>query len=537
MTIESLLLIIVGLLFGFSIRLPFAFFRASDGFGEYSKLIALSQKRWIDYKIPDAANPGTFPRPSLVHFFISRFPKSIWRPVAILFNISADLTIAVFLYFLTPALLGNLIELTPSTAQSAGFLSMMVFLSTPILLPITARLKATNGRAISLLMTTAYFFSLWHGMEVHLWIGGVIAFILAYLIFLTSTFASQVILFFSIPMSVLYLNATPLLIPLTVLTLGYFLPFTGIRSLLIFKYWHTQFFASVFLKTRVGQRNLFANIFKFFVQLKTNLIEAKNLLMLDTPLFILLYSVPGLWLLFSNWMGQGWLPWYWQEPLAKFLWIILFSSGVVFVATATGIGRIFGEAERYFEYSSPMVTMLIVVLTFTYQSNPVLMLLALIFLQISVVVLVHTFEDSSRITRLIRYEPAIHSRSVKDLIDYLLNLKGDIRIITLPDKFCRLLSSQTLEPSQGRIKYYYRMMLTHQSFKNGMENYFRDSSTASSFDISPSEMNRHYGINRVVVEKKFLEKDKGVFSQALNAFPVVFENDVFSVYEIKATPN
>lgn len=541
--IEHFLYLSISSLLGLSIRLPFATISmtAPDAFGEYSKILGWSNKKWNDYRILDSVNPGTFPRPSLFHFIISRFPKHSWRIVAVLGNYLSDIATGIWVYVVFYLSSIHLLELAAFEARLGGFLAMLLFLTSPLLFPNLARLKANNNRTLGLLLCTLYFTFIFGVIEMGGIITGVLALLTAYLIILASTFGMQVIIFFSIPLSILYLNILPILIPAVVIGIGWLFPVSGVRSLLIFKKYHTQMYYSQLNSHSIRKRNLFYNIYliiKFIVNKKFK--KSIDLLTNHSPLLILLYSVPILWLIPFLVMNYG-LP---ESTISNSsIWLfcnsMIISSSIIFLGTSIGPGRIFGQAERYFEYSLPMLCVGITVWVFHEIKLANSVLIGFIIFQIALIPLLHLLYNSTSIIRLLSYKKILSidiSEETTEVVDFLKEQPNELKVATLPMKLARLFSSLTLDVEYNRIKYYNHMMLSSESLKDGMSDYFEDNDLVYTYGISPIRLKEKYGINYIIIKNSFCDiydhkYDHHPFYSSLRNLKIVFDNSEFTIFQ------
>ena len=225
----------IGVFFVFITRIPLSVFtNASDGWGEHSKILAQSKSRWITCDIPDSALQGVFPRPALSHYLVSRFPRRIWRPVSVMMNLTPDALAGIFVYWCTLSLLSFYEYGAPSQASVASFAAMILFLTLPILLPLNARMQANNGRSLGFLFASCYLITLGFFLNTDGYVWLFLAASCVALVILTSTFATQVIVCFSLFIGLVYMSVLPVLLIGAVLGLGMAVPKTGFRDLIFF---------------------------------------------------------------------------------------------------------------------------------------------------------------------------------------------------------------------------------------------------------------------------------------------------------------
>jgi len=362
------------------------------------------------------------------------------------------------------------------------------------------------------------------------WFAGAIIF--GILAILVSLFAGQVIVFFSFPMALFYWNIFPLLIPALVIGIGFMVPPLGIKDIILFKWSHHKWYLKNTKDTTAEGRNLFVNVFKFFMFLPTKPLEAGKILLSKAPLLILLYSVPALLLVSYYCVRFGFVGYFWENPYLKFCMIMSLSSLIFFLLTSTGKGTVLGEAERYFEYSAPMVTVLAVCVGMFYIGEPFVNLFTLIIFQISVVLFIHSFGGKINIESLLTFRAA-KTQQVDNLINYLLDIQGEVKVATVPLKLAELLSSCTMGASERGIKYYYYMLMSGEAPGNGFKEFSEDTSS-SVFRISPKKLNEKYGINYIVTSKRYV-KDWGQgcdFIREIEKRSPVYEDANYLVYRV-----
>ena len=287
-------------IFGFIIRLPFATWKtgiAGDNMGGFSKIYGLSRKAFIRYDIHDAVNgDGYFPRPALFHYLVSRFPKKVWRISAVFLNILFDIFTGWIVFGMTLYL--SFDDVKNEYSFDLGLLALLVFYTSPLLLPVTARLKATNNRTMGLFFATCYFVVLYFSIENAYYYIGMIVF--AYLCIIGSTFALQAILFFTPLLCLCLAQFMPVAILFASILVMWFLPFTGIKGILIFKWKHILMYnRNLKTSNSTKDRKLLINTMLLFFA-PNGLTKKLKLFLYDAPLTILLYSVPFVPFLFIS---------------------------------------------------------------------------------------------------------------------------------------------------------------------------------------------------------------------------------------------
>ena len=223
-------LVFFACLFGVLIRLPFALVEeksTSDSSGIKSKLQNLRRFGYT-HQIHDAVNgEGFFPRPMLFHYLISRLPTKTWRLALVMANASMDVFSAALIALL----------MAQSAMQAAWIILLAVTM--PILFPATARLTAPNNRSFGLFLNVS-FFALALYLEPSI-LTFLLMFLIGYLTILSSTFATQLLLFVGFVFSALAMNLQVCLTLISILTIALATNLLGARDILFFKIAHLKY--------------------------------------------------------------------------------------------------------------------------------------------------------------------------------------------------------------------------------------------------------------------------------------------------------
>ncbi len=173
--------------------------------------------------------------PLLPHLVISFFPRRTWNFVGRLLNILYDLGSIALVYGFSASLFESPERrpALPAPFSAAGWATLL-YSTSPVLFPVTARLKAMGGRTFGHLMTTAYFCVLgaaWRTEDPRL-LGLGIPFGVGILI--GSNFATQVLFFFSLVLGLFLWTPAPVVVLAAVFLVAWFCPFLGYRP--VFRY-------------------------------------------------------------------------------------------------------------------------------------------------------------------------------------------------------------------------------------------------------------------------------------------------------------
>lgn len=522
----ALVMLVLG--FGLPLRLPQSLSSGSDQWGVYVKIRKHAGRRWLSYDMPDSVIPGIFPYPMLVHYLISRFPERHWKTISLLINQGADILTAVPVYLLLRSLLAAMAQANGG-AIHAALGGTLLYLTTPILFPVTSRLKSTNDRCFGMMLSTAYFLLLYPAMFQESYAAGAACVGLAVLTYLSSFFAMQTVILYSVGLAAFYLNGIPLAVVALSLFLSFLFPKLGARDTLIFKVNHFICYANNAHKnTTATGRNLFLNVFRFFGALGRDRVEAFTLFFRTSPLLIGLYSFPAFWFLAGLLALAPGARDALAGPLPLYCGAVVFLSFLAFVATSIGPLVIFGQAERYFEYGAPFLAVCVMLaLAGSGWSQPVT-LLVLLLLNLSVILFVD-LAYNKRFFRELRQDDISGDSLDRDLVERLRALGQPLRIATVPIKLPILLSS--FAEDSDPISYYYRFIMRDRRI-DGFKDFTSDIEDLNIFVGTPGDLVRKYGMTHVLCQRKYLNLGGFRFLEEMRRLPVVLENERYVLFEI-----
>ncbi len=524
--------IALGLIFGFIIRLPLLLMKSSDRLSGFTRIKWQKNSKWITHELPDSLIKGSSPRPVLVPYIISRLPERIWYPATVFFNIIPDLIVSVLVYISVFYLLDNNSILEISKIREISFMAMLLFLTQPILLPVNARMKACNGRAQGILLITVYHIFIYLFFEYGSIYWFMAAFITAILTFITSIFAAQALVFFSIPSAIMYGNTYPLLVPALVILIGYTSNLLGIRDILDYKIHHAIWYLRFRKKgTTSANRNLLKNVLMLPYYIFTDPKRAYRIVISDSPLIILSYSLPLIFLFFSVIGSNDIRAYLLSNPIMKFCLIFIFSSLTAFLITSVSVFTIFGQAERYFEYTSPMIIVVAIVGSIGFSTITTYHLIYFLILQLTVLVFIHIASDPKNIAGYLK-KPST-SNDELELIDYLKNINDGLRVATLPIKLSIFLSFSTSDNLSDKLEYYYPNILIKNSKFDGFKSQGDDLEIHDHFRGVPEALSEKYGINYIIAMNKTLDQYKeSEFVAALTKKSPEFKSKKYTVFKL-----
>lgn len=524
---EFFCFLLLTLVFGFVLRLPFSLATTSDQWAVFTKIKKHVGKRWLDSSVPDSLTGGMFPTPMFAHYIVSRFPERMWRPVSIVTNLGSDILTALLV---TGAILYacSASEISTGISLEMGWLGAALFLTTPAYFPVTSRLRASNGRCFGLFLHTAYLILL-YGVVAH---GSLLCGVAATSVFIficvSSFFAMQSALLCSAGLSLWYMTPVPILIPGAALLLAFIFPALYVRDVFIFKINHfLWYWADLEKYDTVSARNLISNFFLFFKTFGQDWFKTLNLFYRTSPLLIALYSIPALWfwliLLATNSAAR--MPFV--GGFGNYCLAITVISMVLFLATSSGRFVIFGQAERYFDYSCPFITVaLILSLVVGGFSATSILTLFLIF-HITVIF----FNEMVFGKRYFRWlgENNEHSEPMEvDISKKIADIEGPVHILTVPIKLSSMLTRYNDEPE--RIKYYYRFM-QHGMKLDALRDFQEDTEDLHVFAGSPETFVHKYGATHVICQRTYLKEKQFGFIDALLKHEIIYENENYILFD------
>ncbi|MDJ0785167.1 MAG: hypothetical protein QNK05_00075 [Myxococcota bacterium] len=501
-----------------------------------TKIANQRKSRWITYELGDAIQHGNFPYPMLPHYLISRLPKKRWPLAAVALNLASDVSIGLALYALFRWPVLPTLELAggdPTLQRALALAVGAVFVSTPLLVPLTARVRATNGRAPSLPLATAVFAGIaWieAGGGGLAWGGSAFA---LFCLALTSFFGLQAVVF-SAPLIALFTGSfVPLILVAGVGVLGWLVPPLGIRDLLVFKVNHWVWYAGNRMRLEnVAKRNLIANTLRLPALFFRDGAEARKLLFQQSPVWIAAYSLPVLWLVGFAAFDADFRESVASAPLMAVSGACVLAAAILFVATSIDPLTIFGQAERYFEYATPAMALLAGAWAAQHGAEGVLAVAALVLPNVSVLLLIHLLSETANLRRLTRGQG--RDQPEKDLARHLAQIEGELRVATVPIKLPALLSYYTKPKLKGRLRYYYRFIQHPERPLDAFDYFTQDTEELDVFRGSVDALAERYRLGWIIADRSFVENRKASseFVASLAKRSPCYENERYALYAL-----
>ncbi len=474
------------LLCGLLLRLLYSSGETSDQWVSLWHLRRQAQQARPSYAVPDSVIDGTYDYPVLFHWLLARVPERARLLAARLLNVVPDLAHALLLYLFLRVVTADV---------RLSLFGLAFFLTLPVLLPTTPRFRAIKARAFGTVPVTLFFLGLFLGLEAHpLWF--LLAVFGVWLAAYSSLFAFQVTLFSGLLLSILLPSWWPLLVIGVSVTAGLLNP--HLRPPIVFWWRHKRwYFRNIRERSPAANRSSLS-LFALPYYLLRRPRDAGNLFFYDSPLLIALYSHPLLFFLLWTVFTQASLhALIIADPLLHFLWAVTLSSFVLFVLTMLPGLLIFGEAERYFEYTAPFfVALLVLLLTRRPLLSPGALGLALLW-NCTVVLLLLVFLNHRRILFATPLQDEDELRSVAAF----LHRQRGARVATLPVKLSYLLS--TLLPQRGRAPAFYYRFITRAG-DDSFRYFERDLSSFNTFSGTPAQLRDRYRLTHLVIDRAYI---------------------------------
>jgi len=491
----------------------------------YKKNFRLDNKQ-----VKTALNKGYVGYPPLPHILISRLPKKYWIAAGILGNIGFDLLSVMVIYFSSNWFLGGNEFAQVKPLMSVGGICALIFLTSPTLHPLTARLMAMGGRTLSNLLILCYFIAFAFLFISKLYILIPICIILGILVILSSQFGLQVLTFFSVGLSIYYFDVLPLLVLAACFVTGIITPKLGIKQQLTAKISHYAWYNTAFPGRSTDKRNSFREIWPLFKRMFTTTGKVKafdhfsNYLVKRFTPFIILYSMPTL-LLFVYWLtsGQIQLDQLILNERMNYAFAISTIGFVTFLLVSLKPLAFLGEAERYLEYSTSFFSILFLY-SFMSANTTFSLLLLLVVYQVFIILVNFILSLKSNLLAKFMIQP---DASFNTLIDFLKSL-GPRKYLSIPTKLNAKLSIHLQDQSFFHI---YHVFQPDKGLKHTIEDHQVHHFVKPDFNYFIDK----YGANILVTHKESLLKSaKMGVSYSLEKLRLMYENNDYAVYELSS---
>jgi hypothetical protein len=462
--------------------------------------------------------------PKFPHRIVSFFPRKNWVFFGYILNIFWDILYLVSIYFISNYIILNTGIKINLINFSPGFVVAILTATSPILLPLTARIKSIGGRTfgnlVLLINLCVLYYIITYGFNIYLIL---LYGILLLIVVLSSQFALQAAIFFTIFISIYY-QSYFILINMIILFISFYsFNIVGSRDILNQKINHwIWFFKNQEKGTVASNRNNFKDFFLlpyYFFYKKNKFLE---IVFKKSSIFILIYSIPQLLILFLEWKVIE--PFIQQNLLLEYIYVITLASIVVFIITSLKPFLFLGQAERYFEYTVFNINIFFLLLCIL-TNNIYFIIYVFLF---HLIIIFIFFIYCNRASYIGTFKE-VSNKNFLELLQYINNLR-DKNIIVLPTKFAYE-TGKSINP-ENNIKFYYPFIAVKNKI-DGMEYMEKDEQSLYHIKNDIEYFKQEYSITHIVLFKnELLEDCKKDYFESLRKYIIKFENENYIVYEV-----
>ena len=525
------------ILIAFSIfsRIIFIIGNSSDDFWHINRIVSYKKNRYINFStIVHNMNPkGEFVYPSLPHFIVSKFLKNDEEPSvkARLFNIAYDIINILLVFLFSYYCYANYLNI--DNADIYAFVTSLLFSSHPLLFPVSARLKATGGRTLGLMLFNFYIVLFYMANYESMFFIYPLLVLVFILIILSSEFTYQMIVGLSVMLSIFLVSLKPIFIMIFAHLIALAFPSLGVDRILKNKLALYRRYAKYTKGTTVEGRN---NI-KDVLSIPSNIVEKKygkiaNIVFYKNSYIISLYSVATLYLLiylsirdFNEYSGYTDIH---VSELLTYLVSLSVSMIIMFVFTSTKKFLFLGQAERYLEgLLLPISILWVIIVSKLYNDTMVIYYtFLLIIFNISVIFVMYIINNN------VLFKERLRSSLSIEQIDILNKLKeiDEERhsIVTIPVK-----DAYAFNAYDDQNIYYLNALLTEHGY-----DYMADDQKVYDFiNEDLDDFFRKYNIDILVINKKSLgQARKFGIIYSLDKYDLIYQNADYAVYKTAGIP-
>lgn len=450
--------------------------------------------------------------PTLAHWFTSFFPRSGWRIAGKLLNISWDLCLVALTYFAAAHACGG--------ASGAAAVAGLLVATSPMLLPVTSRMKSMGGRALGNLMCFSGLIGVWMAMQGQAAAGLFIATVSGLGIILSSKFGLQYWLL-SLPLLTLYGMS---LMPLAALGLtfaaAFVVPGLGFRDVLSFEWAHTRAYMVQWHKgTTAAERNRLGDLLHLPRMFKSNRDIFLGIIFRRSSILIALMGFPLVWPLIYVFVHGGGA----TSATYEFCIQVVSASLTVFALISFRPLSFLGQAERYLEYAVPFAAVAAAIAwSQDMVSDQGIMLL--VALQVAVTVANYSYSMLNRVKQSVQMPSPLP-------VAEFLNTLSKRRILTVPLKLAFTLSMDVDEERGHR--FYYRAINqpgTGMAYKRQDCVWFETPRPDLEYFATS------YGVDTVVISKRFLSDAVSFVDYDFTRHHILYEDDAHVVLDLLSKP-
>tara|TARA_Y100000591_G_scaffold332606_1_gene370639 strand:+ start:1220 stop:2725 length:1506 start_codon:yes stop_codon:yes gene_type:complete len=377
----------------------------------------IQNKKWINTKVIRSIKDGYMGMPFFFYFLISKISKKVIIRYKKYIGIFFDIIVCYSIYFLSQVYLKveNNISL---------LLCLLIFVTSPALHALTARLDSLKARSFGLFLSFLYMISLYEvTLGNYYFILPSILFI--YITFISSSFSMQFCIFSTIILAFIYLDIF-ILIPLLGLLIIGLLSGSGVKEVFYHKINHYLWYFNNYEGTTAEGRN---NI-KDFLSLPFLLFFRKKKFLkifFKKNSFILLFlNSPSLILVIFFLQNADT---HQYSPFYLYCYNIIIASFIIFFVTSLKPFLFLGQAERYFEYTLPFIV-LYIMHNYLYEHFVLLNLIIVIF-QI-LIIFIYFYIKNKKTKNSYSF---LNDEELKKIVKNITSKNKKINVLCIPIKF------------------------------------------------------------------------------------------------------
>lgn len=512
--IELLVLFLATTLF----RIPFIATNDSDEWATFYRIKMQDGSKWPVYTLKDSVIPGYLGAPRLQYFILSLFPEKLWGYAGNALNILYDYFTASALYLLILA-----IRLEGADGLfglfSPAFWVSILFTTSPVLFSLTPRLTGVKARTLGLFLIFMYFLILQFIFVDNIYFLIPVLIVIGILAISSSAFAMQNLVFLSLGLSLYLWNLIPALLMILIFGVGYLLPKWGVKQVLIHKMNHYIWYSKSRKGTTAQGKNSFRDLILWPTYLFTNKRKFFNILLIENSYLIMIYSVPVIWFALYL-MDPMNLDFFQKHPVINFHVGLIVSGTGAFVLTSARPFLMLGEAERYFEFIVPYMSIIFVFLSISTASEELVPIAVLANVLIAQFFLVYRLKGVIKAG----LNPLKKDADLDQCIAYLEEHDTIPRVLTIPVKYSYYLGYYT-----NKVKYY-QIFVTSNGKIDGFS-YMRND--LAMYDYPKDDIQHFvakYDIGYVLVSKEYYRSKVFTYNFEKWPFRVVFENSKYLIF-------
>jgi len=533
--------------FGILLRLLYSLSSASDENVTFWLIKRQEKSRWVNYDVPDSIIEGFYGYPVLIQFLVGKLPSGVQVILGRIFNILPDVLIGIALYIIAKIYYNSfgLLTLTNSLMILKPELIVTFFyLSSPVLLPSTSRMKTIKGRSWGGLFVFFYLIFVFYFLESHKYIFLLPIIFLGLLIILTSLFAFQVLILFTLFLSCIEVSFYPVLTLALVFIISFVFPKIKAKEPIIFFLNHKIWYWRNYSKgtTASPRRNLRNLVLLPYYLFKRPALFCR-LIYNELPPAIFILSMPELIIILFLLLKKGNLFIYFAAmPIFSFSWKVVLISVVIFMFVCFRRLSFMGQAERYSEYSIPFLSLLVPYFYYKeFGYTTALNLLAVLMLLHVLVIMSNFLYDNKAL--LFQREPE-KDEDVNEMLNWMINNNvGGENIFTIPVKLGFQLSYLAQESNvSSNLKFYYKFIKKNGEW--GFKYYEEDTGglveglgglerSKEVLKIGPERLRKQYNAGHILIDKSYLGGLREEWGDFIIKNKVAHENGQYLLVEMK----